>query len=94
MTVNLEGAGLLTGADVLAVACTDACLGVAVGVDGTAAGAAEMFETNEETVVEMGGFPGVEVVITGAEFTNTGSVEGIGFPSLVWSFTTFTRLTK
>lgn len=29
------------------------------------------------------GFPAVEVVITGAVFTNTGSVEGMGLPNLV-----------
>lgn len=75
MTVILEGAGFLTGAVVLAVAFTATCLGVAVGV--------EVVETEAGVEVETGGFPAVEVVITGAEFTNTGSVEGIGFPSLV-----------
>lgn len=74
MTVILEGAGFLTGA-VLAVAFTDTCLGVTVGV--------EVVETEAEVDVETGSFPAVEVVITGAEFTNTGSVEGIGLPSLV-----------
>lgn len=36
-----------------------------------------------ETEVETEGFPAVEVVTTGVELTSTGSVEGIGFPSLV-----------
>lgn len=75
MTVILEGAGFLTGAVVLAVAFTATCLGVAVGV--------EVVETEAGVDVETGGFPAVVVVITGAEFTNTGSVEGIGLPSLV-----------
>lgn len=30
-----------------------------------------------------GGFPAVEVVIAGLVFTNTGSVDGMGFPNLV-----------
>lgn len=30
-----------------------------------------------------GGFPDVEVVIAGLVFTNTGSVDGMGFPNLV-----------
>lgn len=50
-------------------------MGVAVGV--------EVVETETGVDVETRGFPAVEVVITGAEFTNTGSVEGIGLPSLV-----------
>lgn len=75
MTVILEGAGFLTGAVVLAVAFTATCLGVAAGV--------EVVETAAVAEVEAGGFPAVEVVTTGAEFTNTGSVEGIGLPSLV-----------
>lgn len=46
---------------------------------------------NEATsVVEARFLAAVDVVTTGAEFTNTGSVEGIGLPSLVCSFTTFT----
>lgn len=76
MTVILVGAGFLTGGVGLAVVFTATCLGVAVGV--------EVVETEADGVdVETGGFPAVEVVITGAEFTNTGSVEGIGLPSLV-----------
>lgn len=65
----------MTGAVVLAVAFTAICLGVAAGD--------EVVETEAGAEVEAGGFPAVEVVITGAEFTNTGSVEGIGLPSLV-----------
>lgn len=75
MTVILEGAGFLTGAAVLAVAFTATCLGVAVGVG--------VVETEAGVDVDTGGFPAVAVVITGAEFTKTGSVEGIGLPSLV-----------
>ncbi len=75
MTVILEGAGFLTGAVVLVVAFTATCLGVAEGV--------VVVETGAEVVVDTAGFPAVEAVITGAEFTNTGSVEGIGLPSLV-----------
>jgi len=78
----LEGAGFLTGA-VLAETFTAACLGVTVEV--------EAVEPEAEVAVETEGFPAVDVVTTGAEFTNTGSVEGIGLPNLVWSFTTFPR---
>lgn len=74
MTVILEGAGFLTGAVVLAV-FPEACFGVTVGV--------VVVDAEAEVDVEAGGFPAVEVVTTGAEFTSTGSVEGIGFPSLV-----------
>lgn len=72
MAVILVGAGFLIGAVVLAVALTATCLDVAVGV--------EVVETVD---VDTEGFPAVEVVITGFAFTNTGSVEGIGLPSLV-----------
>lgn len=75
MTVILEGAGFLTGGVVLAVLFTATCLGVTVGV--------EVAETEAGAEDDTGAFPAVEVVITGAEFTNTGSVEGIGLPSLV-----------
>lgn len=76
MTVILEGTGFLTGAIVLAVAFTaTCCLGAAVGVEGV--------ETGTGAAAEAADFPAVEVVRTGAEFTNTGSVEGIGLPSLV-----------
>lgn len=75
MTGILVGAGLLTGAAVLAMVFTATCLGVAVGV--------EVVETEAGVDVDAGGFPAVEVVITAAQFTNTGSVEGIGLPSLV-----------
>lgn len=74
MTVILEGAGFLMGAVVLVVEFI-ACLGVAVEV--------EVAEMEAGVVVDTEGFPAVEVVITGAAFTNTGSVEGIGLPSLV-----------
>ena len=37
-------------------------------------------------------FPAVDVEIIGALFTKMGSVDGIGLPSLVWSFTTYTGL--
>lgn len=75
MTVILEGAGFLIGAVVLVVAFIATCLGVAVGV--------EVVEMEEGVDVDTEGFPAVEVVITGAAFTNTGSVEGIGLPNLV-----------
>lgn len=74
MAVILEGAGFLTGGVDLVVVFTGDCLGI-TGVD--------VVETVTEAEDETGGFPAVEVVITGAEFTNTGSVEGIGLPSLV-----------
>lgn len=69
------GAGFLIGGAVLAVVVTANCLGVTTGV--------ETVETEADTEVEAAGFPLVEFVVTGAEFTNTGSVEGIGLPSLV-----------
>lgn len=69
----LEAAGFLTGG-VLAGTLTDA-LGVTV--------AAAALEPELGVDVEPGGFPAVEVVTTGAEFTSTGSVEGMGLPSLV-----------
>ena len=53
----------------------------------------ERVEADTE-VVAVEDFPADVVVYTGAEFTSTGSVEGIGLPSLVWSFTTFPRLTE
>lgn len=79
MTVILEGGGFLTGVAVLAVLFAATGLGAAAGV---AVVDAEVEEDEEE---EEGteGFPAVVVVTTGVEFTNTGSVEGIGFPSLV-----------
>lgn len=79
MTVILEGGGFLTGVAVLAVLFAATGLGAAAGV---AVVDAEVEEDKEE---EEGteGFPAVVVVTTGVEFTNTGSVEGIGFPSLV-----------
>lgn len=75
MTIILEGAGFFTGGAVLAVEFTATCLGVAVEV--------RVVETEAGVEVETGGFPAVEVVTTGAEFTSTGSVEGMGLPSLV-----------
>lgn len=42
-----------------------------------------MVEAEAGVEVETVGFPAVDVVTTGAEFTNTGSVEGIGLPNLV-----------
>lgn len=78
MTVILEGGGFLTGVAVLAVLFAATSLGAAAGV---AVVDAEVEEDKEEEGTE--GFPAVVVVTTGVEFTNTGSVEGIGFPSLV-----------
>lgn len=75
MTIIFEGVGFLTGGVVLAVVFTATCLGVAVGV--------KVAETEAGVEVEPGCFPAVEVVTTGAEFTSTGSVEGMGLPSLV-----------
>lgn len=82
MTVILEGGGFLTGVAVLAVLFAATGLGAAAGV---AVVDAEVEEDKEEEEEEEGteGFPAVVVVTTGVEFTNTGSVEGIGFPSLV-----------
>lgn len=79
--ITLEEAGFLTGRFILVVGFTATCLGVTAGV--------EVDETDTEVEEDAGGFPAVEVVITGEELTNTGSVEGIGLPSLVCSFTTF-----
>lgn len=76
MTVILEGGGFLTGV-VLAELFAATSLGAAAGV---AVIDAEVEEDEEEGTE---GFPAVVVVTTGVEFTNTGSVEGIGFPSLV-----------
>lgn len=75
MTVILEGAGFLTGGAALAVAFTATCLGVVEEV--------VVVVTEAGVEMETAGFPAVEVVTTGAEFTNTGSVEGMGLPSLV-----------
>lgn len=44
---------------------------------------AEVVEMPAGVGAETEGFPAVEVVITGAVFTNTGSVEGMGLPNLV-----------
>lgn len=79
MTVILEGGGFLTGVAVLAV------LFAATGLGATAGVAVVDAEVEEDEEEEEGteGFPAVVVVTTGVEFTNTGSVEGIGFPSLV-----------
>ena len=75
MDVTLEGVGFLIGRLILVVVFTATCLGVTAGV--------EVVETDTEVEEQTGGFPAVEVVMTGAELTNTGSVEGIGLPSLV-----------
>lgn len=80
MTVILEGGGFLTGVAVLAVLFAATGLGAAAGV---AVVDAEVEEDKEEEEEGTEGFPAVVVVTTGVEFTNTGSVEGIGFPSLV-----------
>lgn len=80
MTVILEGGGFLTGVAVLAVLFAATGLGAAAGV---AVVDAEVEEDEEEEEEGTEGFPAVVVVTTGVEFTNTGSVEGIGFPSLV-----------
>lgn len=80
MTVILEGGGFLTGVAVLAELFAATGLGAAAGV---AVVDAEVEEDEEEEEEGTEGFPAVVVVTTGVEFTNTGSVEGIGFPSLV-----------
>lgn len=80
MTVILEGGGFLTGVAVLVVLFAATGLGAAAGV---AVVDAEVEEDKEEEEEGTEGFPAVVVVTTGVEFTNTGSVEGIGFPSLV-----------
>lgn len=43
---------------------------------------------------EAGVLEGAAVVDVGFWVTTLGSVEGMGFPSLVWSFTTFTQGNK
>lgn len=78
-------AGFFTGRTALAGGFPTACLSLAAGV--------EAFESDEE-VEDAGGFPADEVVRMGAEFTRTGSDEGIGLPSFVWSFTTFPKRRK
>lgn len=90
MTAILERGGFLTGVCVLVTVFTATSLGAAA-VEAVVETEARVEEEEEETTE---GFPAVVVVTTGVEFTNTGSVEGIGFPSLVWSFTTFPWLTK
>lgn len=75
MTVILEGGGFLTGAVVLVWTFIASCLGVAVE--------AEVVDMPAGVGADTEGFPAVEVVMTGAVFTNTGSVEGMGLPNLV-----------
>lgn len=89
MTVILEGAGFFAGCVVLLKVFVAPCLGIVAGVElvETVTGAAQddevAVEEEEEELEETEGFPAVAVVTTGAEFTSTGSVEGMGFPSLV-----------
>lgn len=79
MTAILERGGFLTGVCVLVTVFTATSLGAAA-VEAVVETEARVEEEEEETTE---GFPAVVVVTTGVEFTNTGSVEGIGFPSLV-----------
>lgn len=75
MPIILAGADFLTGAAVLTVLLTDSCLDAAAELKLVDTGAAE----------ELGavGFPAVDTEGTGFALTNTGSVDGIGLPSLV-----------
>lgn len=73
MTVILEEADFLAGAAGLTWALTDTCLGAEL----------EMVEAGAAVELEGVGFPTFDVERTGVELTNTGSVEGIGLPSLV-----------
>lgn len=75
MTVILEGADFLTGAAGLTGALTVTCLGGAVELETVEAGAA--------VELEAASFPTFDVDRTGVALTSTGSVEGIGLPSLV-----------
>lgn len=88
MTVILEGADFLTGAAGLTGPLTDTCLGAAAEL--------EMVEAGAAVELEAISFPTFDVERAGVALTNTGSVEGIGLPSLVWSFTTcyFTKGNK
>lgn len=78
MTVILEGADFLTSAAGLAGAAT-------TGLDA----AAELELVEAGAVIELGAasLPNFDVE-TGVALTKTGSVEGIGLPSFVCSFTT------
>lgn len=91
--INLQVTAVLGGAGVSFLAGGADLDSVFTATFG-AAEAAEAVDTEGDGAVDTAGFPAVEVVTTGVEFTNTGSVEGIGLPSLVWSFTTFPRLTR
>lgn len=75
MTDILEGADFLAGAAGLTGAPTDSCLGAAAEL--------EMVEAGAAVELEAVSFPTFDVERTGAALTNTGSVEGIGLPSLV-----------
>lgn len=89
MPVILEGADFLTGAAaVLTGLLTDACLDAVAEL--------ELVDTGEAVALEAVGFPTVPIERAGFALTNTGSVDGIGLPSLVWSFTTcdFTKGNK
>lgn len=84
-TETLVGTGFFTGVEALVVLRTAAFVVGAAAVlwaAGAAAAAAA------DVTLGAAGFPAVTVVVTGAEFTNTGSVEGMGLPSLVCNFTT------
>lgn len=76
MPVILEGADFLTGAAaVLTGLLTDACLDAVAEL--------ELVDTGEAVELEAVGFPTVAIERTGLALTNTGSVDGIGLPSLV-----------
>lgn len=76
MPVILEGADFLTGAAaVLTGLLTDACLDTVAEL--------ELVDTGEAVEQEAVGFPTVAIERTGFALTNTGSVDGIGLPSLV-----------
>lgn len=47
-----------------------------------------VFAGTSEEAGALAGFAEIVVMVTGAEFTNTGSVDGIGLPSFVCSFNT------
>lgn len=75
MTVILEGADFLTGAAGLTGPLTDTCLGAVAEL--------EMVEAGAAVELEAISFPTFDVERAGVALTNTGSVEGIGLPSLV-----------
>lgn len=63
--------------------------GLAAGLERSIAGVFCVAALAVEVVAEADDvLPGVAIMVTGAELTRTGSVDGMGLPSLVCNFTT------